>query len=200
MIGLKEYFWVFEKAIPENICDDIIKYGNSQTLQQGLVGDFEKYGEHSEIRKSQVCFLDDRWVLDEIIPYVNTANKNAGWNFDLDWCESIQYTNYESGEFYGWHSDDMTSAYGEKHHPNYKGKIRKLSVTINLTDPSEYVGGEFEMDLRNNTEGRNIINIDQVKPKGSILVFPSFVTHQVTPVRKGKRTSLVLWNLGPPWR
>jgi|TARA_R110002020_G_scaffold4968_3_gene21243 PKHD-type hydroxylase len=200
MIGLKEYYWCFEEVLPENLCNDIVKYGNSKTLKKGLVGDFGEYSADSKIRKSQICFLDDRWILDEIIPYVRIGNQNAGWNFDFDWCESIQFTNYEPGEFYGWHSDDMTSPYNEKHHPNYRGKIRKLSATVNLTDPSEYMGGDFELDLRNNPQGRNIINIDQVKPKGSIVIFPSFVTHQVTPVRKGKRTSLVLWNLGPPWK
>lgn len=94
----------------------------------------------------------------------------------------------------------MTKPFGEKSHPNYKNKIRKLSATVNLTDPSEYTGGDFELDLRNNHEGRNIITLDEIKSKGSILVFPSFVTHQVRPIITGERNSLVIWNLGPPWK
>tara|TARA_R100000988_G_scaffold38351_2_gene19152 strand:+ start:415 stop:1017 length:603 start_codon:yes stop_codon:yes gene_type:complete len=200
MIGLEEYYWCFEKTIPENICDDIVRYGNSKVLEQGLVGHDDKLVDDKKIRKSEVCFLDDQWIYDLILPYIRTANKNAGWNFDWDWSESIQFTKYKPDEFYTWHSDDLPKSFGKNSHPNYKGKIRKLSATVNLTDPSEYTGGDFELDLRNNHEGRNIVTLDQIKPKGSILVFPSFVTHQVRPVRTGERNSLVIWNLGPPWK
>lgn len=200
MIGLKDYYWFFEKVIPENLCDDIIKYGNSKVLEKGLVGDQEGVSNNSNIRKSDVCFLDDQWIYDEILPYVNTANKNSGWNFDIDWTESMQFTKYEPGQFYTWHSDNLPKPYNDKAHSNYKGKIRKISATISLSNPNEYVGGDFEFDLRNNKEGRNILNVDEIKTKGSILVFPSFVTHQITPIRKGVRYSLVMWNLGPPWK
>jgi len=200
MIGLEEYYWCFEKTIPENICDDIVRYGNSKVLEQGLVGHDDKLVDDKKIRKSEVCFLDDQWIYNLILPYIRTANKNAGWNFDWDWSESIQFTKYKPNEFYTWHSDDLPKSFGKNSHPNYKDKIRKLSATVNLTDPSEYTGGDFEIDLRNNEHGRNIVTLDQIKPKGSILVFPSFVTHQVRPVRTGERNSLVIWNLGPPWK
>tara|TARA_R110000796_G_scaffold106212_1_gene216601 strand:+ start:1600 stop:2202 length:603 start_codon:yes stop_codon:yes gene_type:complete len=200
MIGLNEYYWCFEKAVPENVCNDIIKYGNSKVLEQGLVGHEDSLIDNKEIRKSEVCFLDDQWIFDEIIPYIRTANENAGWNFDWSWTESIQFTKYKPDQFYTWHADDMPKPFGKNSHPNYQGKIRKLSATVNLTDPSKYTGGDFEIDLRNNQDGRNIITLDQIKPKGSILVFPSFVTHQVRPIRTGERNSLVLWNLGPPWK
>ena len=94
----------------------------------------------------------------------------------------------------------MQDAFGEKDHPNYQGKTRKLSVTVNLTDPNDYVGGDLEFDLRNNAIGRNIITMDEARDQGTIVVFPSFVPHQVRPVKKGTRFSLVIWNLGPPWK
>ena len=200
MIGLEYYYWFFEKVIPENLCDDIIKYSNSKVLEKGLVGDQEDVSDNTNIRKSDVCFLDDQWIYDEILPYVNTANKNSGWNFDINWTESMQFTKYEPGQFYTWHSDDLPKPYNDKAHSNYKGKIRKISATISLSNSDEYVGGDFEFDLRNNKEGRNILNVDEIKTKGSILIFPSFVTHQITPIRKGTRYSLVMWNLGPPWK
>jgi len=200
MIGLKNYYWYFKGEIPENVCDDIVRHGNSKVLDQGLVGSTDNVTNNKEIRKSEVCFLNDQWLYNLILPYVHIANKNAGWNFDWNWSESIQFTKYKPDEFYTWHADDLPSPFGEKSHPNYKDKIRKLSVTVNLTDPNEYTGGDFEIDLRNNTEGRQIITFDEVKPKGSILIFPSFVTHQVRPIRTGERNSLVIWNLGPPWK
>lgn len=183
MIGLKEYYWCFIKAIPEKICDEIVKYGNSQVLQKGLIGPEGKVSDNANIRKSDICFLDDKWIYDEVLPYIHTANKNAGWNFNWDWSESMQFTKYRSDtedgdQFYGWHSDDLPEPFGDQSHPNYKGKVRKLSATINLTDPSEYTGGDFEIDLRNNEHGRNVITLDRIKPKGTMVVFPSFVPHR----------------------
>ena len=75
-----------------------------------------------------------------------------------------------------------------------------MSATVSLSDPNFYTGGDFELDLRNNRCGRNIITVDEVKEQGTVLVFPSFVDHQVRAIRSGKRVSLVIWNLGPPWK
>ena len=80
-----------------------------------------------------------------------------------------------------------------------KDKIRKLSVTVSLTDPKEYKGGELEFDFRNQDKS-NIRTCTEILPKGSLVVFPSFVWHRVKPVTKGVRHSLVIWNLGYPFR
>ena len=71
-------------------------------------------------------------------------------------------------------------------------------MTLSLTDPKEYEGGEFQFDFRDRKD-KNIITCKEVKKKGSIVVFPSFVWHRVTPVTKGIRNSLVCWNLGKPY-
>ena len=83
-----------------------------------------------------------------------------------------------------------------------KGKIRKLSVTVSLTDPKEYKGGELEFDFRDKDPDKkpNIRACTEILPKGSLVVFPSFVWHRVKPVTKGVRHSLVIWNLGYPFK
>jgi PKHD-type hydroxylase len=83
-----------------------------------------------------------------------------------------------------------------------KGKIRKLSVTVSLTDPKEYKGGELEFDFRNEDpdKKRAMRTCTEILPKGSVVVFPSFVWHRVKPVTKGVRHSLVIWNLGYPFK
>jgi predicted 2-oxoglutarate/Fe(II)-dependent dioxygenase YbiX len=59
--------------------------------------------------------------------------------------------------------------------------------------------GEF--DFRNNTSGKpNLRKCKEILPKGSICVFPSFVWHRVTPVTSGTRYSLVIWNIGHPFK
>jgi PKHD-type hydroxylase len=78
-------------------------------------------------------------------------------------------------------------------------------MTCQLRDGSEYEGGELEFDFRNydpnmRDESKHIKKIKQILPKGSIVVFPSFVWHRVKPVTKGTRYSLVMWSLGYPYK
>jgi PKHD-type hydroxylase len=131
------------------------------------------------------------------------ANKNAGWNFDWDWTESCQFTKYKHNQYYDWHSDSWPKPYDKEGPSN--GKIRKLSMTCQLTDGSEYEGGELEFDFRNydphmREESQHLKKAKEILPKGSIIVFPSFVWHRVKPVTSGTRYSLVAWHLGKPFK
>ena len=151
-------------------------------------------------RNSNVVWLDERWIYNEIQPYIHIANKNAGWNFQFDFTESCQFTKYNKGQFYGWHTDSWELPYNAPKDPNLHGKIRKLSITISLSDPKDYKGGELEFQLRNKDKAQLIRKCPEIKPRGSIVVFPSFVWHRVKPVTKGIRHSLVAWNLGFPFK
>ena len=75
-------------------------------------------------------------------------------------------------------------------------------MSVSLSDPKNYKGGDLEFDFRNVETGKkpNIRKCKELLPKGSIVVFPSYVWHRVTPVTKGTRYSLVIWNLGWPYR
>ena len=78
----------------------------------------------------------------------------------------------------------------------------KLSVTVTLSDPKDYKGGELEFDFRNMDPDKkpSILKCKEILPKGSLVVFPSFVWHRVCPVKSGERNSLVIWNLGYPFK
>jgi PKHD-type hydroxylase len=147
--------------------------------------------------------MDDRWIYKEIQPYVHQANREAGWNFIWDWSEACQFTKYEKGQYYDWHCDSWDKPYIRENTaaPDH-GKIRKLSVTVTLSDPKDYKGGELEFDFRNLDPDKkpNIKKCTEILPRGSLVVFPSFVWHRVCPVKKGSRYSLVIWNLGWPFR
>ena len=120
---------------------------------------------------------------------------------DRDWSESIQFTKYKENQFYGWHCDSADKPYDLPDDLHRHGKIRKLSVTVSLSDETEYEGGDFEFDFRNNDDGSNQPQIcKEIRPKGSVVVFPSFVWHRVKPVTSCIRHSLVIWNLGRPFR
>ena len=74
-------------------------------------------------------------------------------------------------------------------------------MTLSLSNPSEYKGGELEFDFRNvDPKETNIRVCKEILPKGSLVVFPSFVWHRVKEVTKGTRHSLVMWNLGKPFK
>jgi len=207
-MNLEYYYWYFQSVIPPKICDDIIEYGKSQQEQIALTGDYdpEKVSEDdikdvSKKRKSNVVWMSDRWIYNEIHPYINLANKNAGWNFEWDHSEACQFTKYGKEQFYDWHCDSWDKPYNKPDDPSRHGKIRKLSCTVSLSDETEYEGGDFEFDFRNTDSGSNQPRLcKEIRPKGSVVVFPSFVWHRVKPVTSGTRYSLVIWNLGKPWR
>ena len=206
-MNLKWYYWYFKSAIPEKICDDIVRYGKEQDKEIATTGNNNKK-EITEVqlkniqkkRKSDVVWMSDRWIYNEIQPYIYKANENAGWNFEWDWSEPCQFTEYKKGQFYDWHCDSFEVPYDEPENPNRHGKLRKLSMTVSLTDPEEYEGGDLEFDFRNTDEGSQPRICEEIRKKGSVIVFPSFVWHRVTPVTKGTRHSLVCWNIGYPYK
>ena len=113
------------------------------------------------------------------------ANR-CNWEYDLTYLNGLQITDYDKDGHYTWHSD-----YGTSDDQRY---TRKLSATLLVTDPSEYEGGELEfIDYHNNL-------LRSPKEKGTLIIFDSRVPHRVTPVLKGKRTSVVAWMLGPKLR
>ena len=210
-MNLKNFYWYFTAALPIKFCDDVIKYGLQKQEQMGVTGSVgNKKLNKKEIknlkykRNSDVVWLNETWIYKEILPYVNIANKNAGWNFQWDRSEDIQFTKYKLNQHYDWHCDSWKEPYNM---PNTfrHNKIRKLSMTCQLTDGSEYKGGELEFDNRDydppmRNEAQHVIKAKEILPKGSIIVFPSFVWHRVKPVTEGCRYSLVLWNIGDPFK
>ena len=209
-MNLANYYWYFQSAIPSRICDDIVKYGQQLQDQMAVTGGYgDRKLNQKEIkdlktkRDSNIVWMSDRWIYKEIQPYVHQANANAGWNFEWNWSESCQFTKYKKGLYYDWHCDSWDKPYWrENQNDPTNGKIRKLSVTVTLSDPKDYKGGELEFDFRNldPDKKRKTVKCKEILPKGSLVVFPSFVWHRVCPVKSGERNSLVIWNLGWPFK
>jgi len=210
-MNISNHYWYFKSAIPPKICDDIIKHGLSQAETMARTGDYgDKELSKDEIkdmrrkRNSDLVWLNDTWIYKEIHPYLIEANKNAGWNFQWDRSEACQFTKYKLNQYYDWHCDSWDKPYDKPDTPEH-GKIRKLSMTCQLTDGSEYRGGELEFDFRNydphmRDESKHLVKVKEILPKGSIVVFPSHVWHRVKPVTSGTRYSLVVWSIGDPFK
>jgi len=204
----KNFYWYFEKALSKKICDKIIKHGKAKQLRMGTISHI---GSNNKItkkekqfvkqhRKSKVCFMNDQWLYDIFAPYIKTANINAGWNYNLTWSESFQFTVYKKSNYYHWHQD----TFGEPNvsqDPNFNGKIRKVSLICNLTDSKKFTGGELEFDISNYRERETtILKCNEARQQGTVIVFPSFVWHRVKPVTSGTRISIVNWSIGEPWK
>ena len=150
----------------------------------------ENNKEDNNIRKSEIKWIPQTsnyfWLYKKIEELVNYSNK-AYWNFDLTFMEeSIQYTEYRSSNegHFDWHLDMGNGIFSR----------RKTSITIQLSDSSEYEGGDLEFNLGKG----NIFKVP--KEKNTAIIFPSYLLHRVTPITKGIRKSLVLWVGGAPFR
>lgn len=188
-IQLKYKYWSFVKAIRPQQCQDIIKAASTKIQQPGQLA----AGKHR--RKSTVAWISEKWIYDIINPFIHTANKNAGWNFQFDWNETSQFTTYGKGDYYGWHIDQSDTPKKDKN-KNFDGKIRKLSLTLQLTDPSQYEGGNLQLKWLSQDAKIKTVTIKEGQKCGTIIIFPSFIFHRITPITKGTRQSLVNWSLG----
>ena len=196
---LKYNYWQFQSVLPKKVCEDIIKFAKEKKQQKGKVGGNNKLKADLSKRDSNVVFLNEDWIYKTVLPYLNTANQNAGWNFQTDHAESSQFTIYKKGQFYDWHCDNYKEPYKEHINPNLIGKTRKLSLTLQLSDPKDYSGGELEFDMTVN-KNKPYREVFKKNSQGTIVVFPSFIEHRVKPVKKGTRYSLVNWSCGYPWK
>ena len=212
-MNLKYYYWFWKNAIPPRLCDEIIQYGLRNKKEKAITEDQGKgkgrdllknplsVKEIKQLKKnrdSQVVWLYERWICNMIQPFVHTANRNAGWNFEWDWSEPSQFTIYTKGQYYGWHTDQGVDVL-KNPSPHINGKIRKLSMTVSLSDQKEYSGGNLEFDFRAISKNKPWV-CKEINSKGSVVVFPSFVWHRVTPVTRGTRYSLVSWHTGDPFK
>ena len=168
-------------AFSKEECQTIINIAKDKGLIKG------KTKEESDVRDSKISWLYPvdgmDWVFRRVTDMTLSLNERF-FKFDLFGLnEGFQFTNYEapSGK-YGKHVDrGMNMA------------VRKLSISIQLTNPEEYEGGELYL-----YDGDKGTLMD--KAQGTLIIFPSYVLHEVMPVTKGERNSLVTWVTGKQFK
>ena len=182
--------WAYQHELfNDDEIDQINKIASDYNLDQGEVGSGENKSKNTDIRNSNIAFLRssdnaNKWIFEKITRAVTGINYQF-WNFDLTRIESLQYSEYKIGQFYKDHIDMMYQS------PNRA--VRKLSFTVQLTDPKKYKGGDVVIKSGSG-------DLPMHKNKGTILFFPSYMLHEVTPVTKGTRHALVGWVSGPPFK
>jgi PKHD-type hydroxylase len=173
-----------ENVFTKEECKKIIDISKNKKLKTGLIG--SKNSTKSEIRESKICWLypeqeEVKWIYKRITDVVLDINSKF-FNFDLfGISEALQFTNYKA----------PSGKYGKHVDRGYGFSVRKLSVSIQLTDSKKYKGGELKL-----YDGEDKCGVVMNKNQGALVVFPSYVLHEVTPVTKGERNSLVTWVSG----
>ena len=175
-------YWRWENGLSPELCDLLLKERTTFEEVPGEVhgGNGVSGLVNESIRKSNVCWAPvNHWVEGILYNHGLYACEAAGWGFQLGRPEPIQLTAYDKDAFYGWHEDwDPFST---------SLLIRKVSVVALLSDPADFQGGELQF-----ADG---VAVDM--KRGTIVAFPSFSQHQVTPVTSGTRYSAVCWINGP---
>jgi PKHD-type hydroxylase len=192
-------FW-YQTKLPTEIVDiiekDISVYDSSKT-QSRLIGD----NINESKRNSENTWIPTSyWLGGFMWHYIQRANRE-NFLYDLTAIdnESMQYTFYNIGQFYDWHTDSSLSSH--KKPENYEQSlipapeyVRKLSVILQLSNETDYQGGNIELI---SDEGETYV---APKERGTIIVFDSRTKHRVTEITHGLRKSLVAWVVGPRWK
>lgn len=143
---------------------------------------------NATVRRSQIVFLGIeeryRWLYERLWSAAQECNR-LFFGVDIAGVEAnVQLARYDANNlgFYDWHTDFAGIA-----------PRRKISISVQLSRPEDYDGGDFE--LKYGTEPQRL-----ERTRGTLLAFPSFMLHRVTPVTRGTRWSLVAWIIGNRWR
>lgn len=167
-------------------CDKVNNYMLSN------VGVDPNLGKHG-VRKCKVRALDPKSpiyneVFNKMMEYVNHNGKKLNIDFYNKIDGPIQHITYEAGDGVGWHDDTL----GPNSVTTFKDN-RKLSMTVMLSDPSEYTGGDFVFDP-------HVKLPFPVEGKGTVALFTSHSPHMVKEITSGKRNILFIFVLGPDWK
>ena len=171
---------VFPNAFGPAQCDEICRLGEALGSQTAIaMGDSER---SKAARLGRLAWLGvDRetdWIYEKVVHLFGQANSD--FDFTLGGlAEPLQYTLYDVKSYFDWHHDiGFDESCG-----------RKLSMTIQLSDPEAYIGGDLEF--------HNGGSMPIARRRGAATVFPAFLAHRVSPIVSGHRKSLVSWAYGP---
>ena len=184
---MNSWWYALDEEIPKDDCLKIKSFFEAEAKQVAKIGDDNIDG---KIRTSTVVGFPygteaNKKINDIVEPYIIMANSES-FGFDLNGLKEFQIAEYSEGGHYDNHFDMRL---------DNRASTRKLGITVQLSEPTDYDGGEFMFS-------DDLITPDQdiIKKIGTVIVFPSFIYHRVMPVSRGKRFSLVGWYEGNNWR
>jgi len=174
----------FEGVLNDATCDFLLNQTDWSKEEDATVVKGEESALNKTLRRTKIVWEEPLSLIGNVLSeFTRAANLIAEWNFDLLFPEKTQMTKYLGADegYYDWHHDLLPKK--SAHEP-----VRKLSCVALLTDGFE--GGELQF-----ADEKNVLT-----KRGTIVVFPSFVEHRVTPVTAGERITAVSWMLGPAFK
>jgi PKHD-type hydroxylase len=176
------YYWQIENVFSKKECELII---NSEG--EFIESKIDKKYQFNEIDKSRRSSKEkylppnekNLWIYERLEKHIIDTNKKI-FNFDITLIKELQVLEYCENDFFNLHHDIGSQ----------QASTRKLSIIVFLSHPSEYEGGELKF----------IPSINISNKQGSMIIFPSYLMHEVTKVTWGKRYTLVAWVHGPRFR
>jgi PKHD-type hydroxylase len=188
-------FFAFPRAVDLPTCARIIELGRRYEVENASVKADGPPPDVPEQNRRSFRDCRIRWIpcdggtvqLFQAISEMVTVANNQHWQVDITgFVERLQFTEYDRpGTNYHWHSDTGGGF----------ASLRKLSFSLQLSPPDSYEGGDLEF-----TQPVDDTTRKKFREQGTAIIFPSDLTHRVTPITKGARISLVGWVSGPPYR
>ena len=165
-------------------CTEIVQ--NSARWVEGTVRKFGQFITQKQFRSVQICNEGISEELEDRIFRTVFLTNSSTYRYHLDGYDKkdpplvFKYS-ADRDDHYTWHTDSISG-----------DSVRKLSFTIQLTNPTEYAGGDLEF--------MPAITDKKIREQGTMTIFPSYMVHRVAPVTSGVRHTIVGWIYGPDFR
>ena len=213
-LALTNKHWTFTSDVNKDFCDQMIdRFKDSVLLDNAPIGGTtEDKGQGKVIKETRDVFslnIYDATIENLCEHYIRVANSHAGWELDVSTFETVQFLKYMKDGHYMAHQDGASCSLAKRKylentiHSNLVGTVRKLSLVLFLND--DFEGGEFILHqlqvvkpTENEKEKLRYVQHEIPIDKGTVVIFPAGTFHEVRPVTKGERYSVVQWAGGPP--
>ena len=172
-----------DNFLSESQCVKLMRYLESREASESeLAGNYDENLLNKEVRDNKEVIINNENLNNKLKMVVELANQSI-YKYNIQELEKVKILKYENGGKYKWHTDCGSR----------ETSLRKLTAIVQLSDETKYEGGNLEFGITDKS-GKN--NYAAPRTRGSITIFPAFLSHRVTPVTKGKRYSLITWMLG----
>ena len=184
---LSNYIYI-KNFFSKEECEKVIKEGETNLKEATLIDNCIE----TQIRDTKVSFIRNgspvQDLMEKIIDQIVVEAKHH-YGCNLKRFEPMQYTKYTKGMFYTWHTDSAVKI------EDLVKNLRDISASLILSPKEEHQGGSLQMILNGCISKDNVVCPKDVQDQeqGTLIIFPSNVLHQVTPIISGTRKSLVIW-------
>lgn len=183
-----KYSWLtLNNVLNDGHCNRLLKTANKNGFFPAKLGNIENNPDYldTDIRNcltSDIPIKQNLWFESTLTTALRQIN--SYFKFDLHGIMDLQVIQYDVDSYFKIHNDV---------YPKDTDMQRKITFIMQLSDPDDYTGGELVMHI-------DSIPDVMTKEKGSLIAFPSYILHEVTPILSGRRYSCIGWCFGPEFK